>query len=399
MSVTVGSSLASQIGVVVVLADAFGVEGMGVYAFNFALASLFGLVSTFGFPVYLQRELSARIDRFDEIHNDALSLKVLIDVSLLALALIVPVIFTMDNVWLFDQLLLARILFAYSNFLLVEFRVLDDFKAESLLTVLGNLFYFFGVAAVAYGGGDLFLVGSVLLLVRLLVLLLVLRVWSKLCPGRLFAFGCRRLTATFRKNIPYSMDQGVSEFLVHSVAFIVGFVLGEFALGIYQAGMRIVSGVLTLAGIVMGTFVSKLTQLWVWDKQLYWKELRRASWLFHGVGICGFLILFFGGDLITHVLFGEAFIVLNDLWLGFALYLGIRYFAATPGLILLTAGFQNIRVAINTGSTVLIVCLLPFVLKWTELFGVITLLVVAMVFVTISYYAVIINLKINSADE
>lgn len=394
MSVTVGSSLASQIGITVVLAHVFGVEGIGEYGYHYAIASFFGLVSVFGFPVYLQRELSARPSEFERIHSDALSFKILLDGVLLLLALLVLVVFEIPNPALFCLLYVARILMAYNTFFLVEFRVVSAFKVESMLSVAGNLLYFVLALSIAFTTGSLIGVAFGLLVAQLIVLICVIICWRAKSGRRILTFTTEHLRQTFKRNFPYALDQGLTEFLGHITSFLIGLFLGTSALGIYQAGLRLANGVLTLASIVGGTFISKLSGYWSSNQSLFWRESNYAALILHGIGIGAFFGFLFGGEYLTVLLYTSEFELLNTLWPLFGLYVAAKYLTGVPGILLIAVGQQKRRVWINIGTCLTTVLFFYFAVDQLGLAGVLLLLLVSQI-LTIFIYTFIAG-KINA---
>jgi len=385
MSVTVGSSLASQIGIVVVLAHAFGVKGMGEYGYHYAIASFFGLVSVFGFPIYLQRELSARPSEFERIHSDALSFKLLLDGVLLLLALLLPVVFELPNLTLFYLLYAARITMAYNMFFLVEFRVISAFKIESILTVAGNSLYFLLALLTAYLTSNLVFVAASLLLAQLIVLIIVIARWRRSWNSPLLQFSLCRGYQTFRTNLPYALDQGLAEFLGHMIAFLIGFSLGESALGIFQAGQRIANGVLSFASIVMGAFISSLSGLWASNRILFRDESDRVSVIFGLMGLFSLCLFSYCGSFITEILYTSEFSQLNELWPLFGGYVAVRFLASVPGILLTAAGMQKIRVVVNVASVVLILCFFNSIAGALGLVGVLLVLACSQLLILLSY--------------
>lgn len=397
MSVSVGSTMAAQIGVVVVLAQFFGVQGMGEYAFHYAMASFFGLVSVFGFPIYLQRELAACPKEFDRIHSDALSFKLLLDCALLLVALLLPFVFEVPQVWLFYLFVLVRIVMAYNTFFLVEFRVMSAFRTESLLTAAGNLLYFILALLIAYTNRSLIGVAIGLLVAQLLVFFYVIRVWRAKSSKKFLTFTTRNLRQTFKRNLPYALDQGLAEFLGQITSFLIGLFLGTAALGIYQAGLRIANGILALASIVMGAFISKLSEYWSSNRVLFKYESRRAAYLFHVVGICAFLLFWLCGPFITLFLYPPEFEALNELWPLFGLYVASRYFAAAPGLVLVAAGFQRIRVQVNFLAALVILLGARGAIGGFALPGLLWLLIGSCLLTATLYYLTIFRCSVTNA--
>jgi len=398
MTITVASPMLAQIGVVVILAHFFGVEGMGLYAYHYAIASFFGLVSVFGFPVYLQRELAARPDDFDAIHSDALSFKLLLDGLLLIIALLLPFILEIPKIELFYIFVFVRFTMAYNSFFLVEFRVMEAFQTESRLAACGNFSYFIFALLAGLLTRSLEGVALGLLFAQLLVLVCVLTIWRAKSGRKLLAFTTSNLKQTFRKNLPYALDQGLAEFLGHITSFLIGLNMGAAALGIYQAGLRITNGVLSLASIVGGAFIAKMSEYWSSDRDLFRREAKRARLIFHIIGISAFLIFWVAGAYITTILYTVEFNSLNALWPLFGLYVASRYFASVPGLVLVAAGFQKVRVKVNIFSAILVLSGFKLSLSCYGLSGLLGLLCISGLFTAICYYYVIYRYSVLKGD-
>ena len=220
----------------------------------------------------------------------------------------------------------------------------------------------------------------------MIVLFCVITTWRAKSGRCLLTFSTRNIRQTFRKNLPYALDQGLAEFLGQITSFLIGLFLGNAMLGVYQAGLRIANGVLTFASIVMGAFISKLSEYWNSDRLLFRRESNRAALIFHSIAIGAFLFFWLGGPYLTEWLYTSEFNYLNELWPLFGLYVASRYMAAVPGLVLLASGYQRIRVRVNFGVTIILLLGFKMSLDLAGLTGLLWLLIFGGVMTMTVYY-------------
>jgi len=373
MVLTNGSTLLANIGIFIAIAHIFGVEKCGSYAYHFSLASLLGLVSTFGFPIYLQRELAADRKNFAIIHSAALSLKIYIDLLLSSCALALPICLPIPDPLLFYTFFASRVLLAYSTFLCCEFRIIPAFHIESYLTAFGNSFNFICAVVAAYATHNLRYVAFGILASQSVTLLLIILVWRWKWRKPILQFSNKGLWDTLKNNFPYAIDQGLSEFIGQLISTLIGGILGNAALGLFQAGLRVANGLMNFATIVFATFISRLSSLWKTDRVRFASESNYAALAMQCLGIASGVILICCGPLLTELLYPPDFLPLNKLWPLFGLFVTSRFSAAAKGLLLTAAGFQKQRVIANAAILLVSIATFKPIAAHFNLFGVVTL--------------------------
>jgi O-antigen/teichoic acid export membrane protein len=181
---------------------------------------------------------------------------------------------------------------------------------------------------------------------RILFLGLTLRTYVRIAPpghppqGRRLATGWQRL----QDGLPFAAEAGLTNFQAQADTLIVHHFLGAGAVGVYQAGLRLMQGANTFAQVLGHVYLPSMAA-----KAADGHELKRLTkrlflqMLLLGTG--ALLVFGLGAARITHTLYGSKFQQLSALLPWFGVLLFIRYIAASHGVTLSAVGLQSTRVA------------------------------------------------------
>jgi O-antigen/teichoic acid export membrane protein len=134
---------------------------------------------------------------------------------------------------------------------------------------------------------------------------------------------------------------------------VLNFYLGPAAVGLYQAGMRLVLGGAQAANVLSNVFIPRISGVIHNATQLQ-HEGQRLQTAFITVGALFGLILAIGAEPIVYVLFGEKFKALIGVLPWFGLLFFVRFVASAFGIMLTSAGRQRFRAKINAAQWVII---------------------------------------------
>jgi O-antigen/teichoic acid export membrane protein len=117
--------------------------------------------------------------------------------------------------------------------------------------------------------------------------------------------------------------------------------LGVRAVGLYQAGMKLVQGVSRLAPILALYLLPRLTRV---VKAGGLQQAVLTLGVFGGIGALSGGVLALAAEPLTHVLFGAGFAELSHLLPWFGLLLALRFLETGAGLVLVAADLQSRKV-------------------------------------------------------
>ena len=372
MALSTALRLLTGVVVFIVMARMWGPERFGTFMYWFTATSLSGLIVDYGFGQQLMREIGHDKTQTRRLLSGVFSAKYLLTagmVSLFGLVSLSPWGQT-QPLALFWVLLLACVASSFADTLNAAFRGLGQYHEETVIAawvnflhfglVLGLLVLDYGVVAVATG----------FLISRILFLLLALRAYKRLVPvddsvsEPPLTVGIRNLKAGF----PFAAEAAFTNFQSQADTLIVHHFLGASAVGIYQAGLRLMQGANTFAQVLSNVYLPAMASK-VGDKNNLKILANRLFWQMLLLGTVSMLVFGFGAKIITHALYGTRYDELIQLMPWFGVLLLLRYVAASHGVTLSAVGLQSTRVAAIFFALVTLFTATYFLIPKFELLG------------------------------
>lgn len=331
----------------VILARYLGPAPFGVIATAITYTSFAALVADFGFAVSALRRAGAAPERAAAFVSEALLAKALLTVAITVVgATVLWLVIPTNDRAVFVLTHVGAVAFSFAELMLVIPRAIRRYDIEArvvvisstgMLILLGTLValtHDVTTAAAAFAGG------------RVLYLLLVygaLRRW--LPPWRNVVRGWAVMACTLRRSASYAADSILTTFSGQADILLFAAVLSAHDIGIYQAGARLVQGIMPFATVMASIYLPPLaTALTKQDGAAFRRNASRLNLEFAGLALTclvGFILL---GPLVTRLLYGAAYQPLVSLWSGFALYAALRFMAAGFGIQLAARGQIVIRI-------------------------------------------------------
>ncbi len=328
--------------VFVILARLLGPAPFGRFAYWLAIATILAIPVNYGFNSMVLRSFGAERQRAPEVMGDVLMAKMLLAGLVVLLAGIgLPWVPAGDRA-LFVALLVAQICESFSEYYTLGFRVKGHFSREtvtasmvsvwhiSLMTGIGFWFKNADAAALAFAASRAS--GVVLTRYRALTSF-----------GAIPRSSVTRAFASMKVAWAYAAELGLFTVYSQIDSLMINSMLGPAAVGLYQAGMKLVQGACRIAPVLAQVLLPELARSHANDHDVRKQALKTIA-IFAGIGLGGGLIMTVGAKPLTAMLFGKAFADLAPLLPWFGLMLFIKFTETGVGLILVAHGLQSTKV-------------------------------------------------------
>lgn len=346
-----GVRLLASLVLFVVLAHAWGPAVFGVFMYPYAVAAVLVRIADYGFTLQVARDVGRSPERAHEIVGRALGAKLVLLVPTLATSAVVAARLPEGHAYLpLLALLVADALVgSFALFLNIPLRALGRFDREATVATTANLAYFGAtIAAVAAGAGPV-AVAAVFLLSRLAFLALAWRGYAQVTGGRPRVILDRAsLAGTLRTGFPFAVHTIVGTLNLQSDTLMIQHFMGAPAVGLYQAGMRILFGALLVGDALHNVFFASLARA-AHDPRELGRQATRMTRHLVALGVLCFACLLGGGRLLVALLFARQFAALGDLVPLFGLLVLVRYSGLAYGAVLTLAERQGVRVLAACG--------------------------------------------------
>ncbi len=350
--------------VLVLVARQLGPHDFGQFSYALALATLASMPVNFGMASHVLREFGARPEARHPLLCDALSAKLLMLGATLTVSLAAAALWLDPRLWLLaGALLLAQLAESFSEFYILAFRAAGRLQDEAAsATVVTTVHLVLVGAAAGLLDGRPELVGLAFMASRLAGLAWMRRqahlVHRPIAPaGR--AAGLRAL----RQSLAYACEFGLTTLSSQVDVLIIERLLGAHALGLYQAGMKLVQGLARLAPILALYGLPMVTRQLGPAAVDDGRRRARVAWL--TIAVFGLIGALLGGLLaalaepIARIGFGGAYLELGALLPALGLLLALRFLETGSGVVLVASGLQGRKTWLVAGQLALLLGLGP----------------------------------------
>jgi O-antigen/teichoic acid export membrane protein len=391
MMLTTGVKLMSGIVVFVILARVLGPYNFGLISYSFALVTLFVLIIDFGYSQKLLRDAAANPRRIYDFLDDALNAKLILTVITLCLCALYFGFFPLDitHQKVFTALFFASVLGSFAELFCIPLRAIGKFNIETNVTTLASVFHFVLIIILLYIKQDVFLIAIGFLVSRLCYLILAILSFRKYIGNLNYRCSLSNVTVSLKQGFPYAIDTMLTNFFYQIDSVIVNHNLGTIAVGNYQAVTKWLQGVMQMAPVLANVYLPVLSESQN-DKTKNNDLAKKLNAKMLGIGVLGWATFNYGGTTLTHYIYGDQYLEINQLWPYVALLVWVRYMTGAQGVLLMTYGLQNIRVYIQAFAIIIFLSLSPILMKIYGLSGVIMSLIAAILTIFICFVSVLI---------
>lgn len=344
-----GLRLGAGLVVFVIIARWLGPAPFGEFAYWLAIATLLTVPVNFGFSTLILRSFGSHPGRARETLSEVLTTKLVLGVAVLLVGLVVLTLMDSQNArGLFFMLLVAQLFESFAEFYGLGFRVQGHFAQESATATIVASIQLAMMSAAAFFLRDLSAVALAFMLSRLIGLIFT-RYRSQVLTGAIGLDALRKVPQTLKRAWAYALELGLMTAYGQIDTLIIHHTLGAHAVGLYQAGMKLVQGTSRLAPILAQVLLPTLAQ-----KAGIPNEFRQMSarvlGVFGAAGLTCLLVLVVFADGLTAALFGAQYASLTSLLPWFGLLLCTRFLETGAGLVIVACGLQNRKVWFVAGQ-------------------------------------------------
>ncbi len=356
--------LAVSTGTFMIIARALGPVDFGLVTTIFAYSSIAFLLTDYGFGVQSLRDVGAAQHRAGEIIESCLRGKTFLItvVSVLVMSIVSFLPISGQAKWAALGLFVATNLTSFGDLVLIAFRGLGAYRREANLVIWTSLLHAALIAVASrFGIGAL---SAAFLVSRLIYAHAALRAVSGVVPVKgIFRWRWAEISARLRSSGGLAIDTSLTIFSTQIDVILVGNLLGLQAVGLYQAGARLVQIAPTLSMVLASVHIPALARSRAAGDGTHRVHEFRIFVDYIGVAVLmtfGFVVL---APLVVTPLLGPAYRSVDQLWTGFGVYVAIHMAASAFGACLIVENAIRLRivgVAVALATTIaLFVVVLP----------------------------------------
>lgn len=335
-----------------VMARMLGPEPFGVVMFWLSVATLVTLVANYGFTPYVLREIGVNPETAEVVMSEVLSAKVLVAVALVVATVCAAPFVATKTRWIFVLLMFTQLVDSTTDFLNVGYRATNRFGVETRVATVASVIQLFIVAGLVWWLRNATIAAAALFVSRLSVLFMTwssqARYFSNLRPAPV-----SRAVFRLRHAVSYAMDFGLQSLFGQVDSVVLNHFLGPIAVGLHQAGMRLFLGGAQSANVLANVFIPRVAASVECPEGMQ-REGQRLQTAFIASGAIFGLLLAIASEQIVRILFGQQFMALSSLLPWFGILFFVRFFAASSGVLLTSAGRQGLRAKANVFHWLLI---------------------------------------------
>lgn len=382
MALSTALRLLTGVVIFIVMARFWGPEKFGAFMYLFTVTSLIGLIVDYGFGQQLMRDIGHDRSKTRDLISGVFTAKLILTTGVVlffAIASLSPWAQSQPLV-VFWILFATCIIASFAETYCCVFRGLGQYQEETVIAAWVNFLHFGLVLALLLQGYGITSIALVFLISRILFLFMSWRTYERIAPKVQqekewsFAKGLKNL----RGGFPFAAEAGFTNFQSQADTLIVHHFLGPTAVGVYQAGLRLMQGANTFAQVLSNVYLPPMASKV--NDALGLKHLSSRLFLqMLLLGVASLAVFGFGATLITHTLYGEKFKQLTDLMPWFGVLLLLRYIAASHGVTLSAVGLQSTRVAAITSALIALFLSAYFLLPRFELLGMLYASIIAII--------------------
>ena len=365
------------------LARILKVEDFGVFTYSFVFSNILVLIVEYGYNLKVSKDTAKNPENISDITFKAARLKGF---------LILPLLIVLGALWSFGFieietfyiifiLTISAVFNSFANHFLIPYRSVNRFNIETIYVFTNNLAILISVTLVAYLYNNLLLVAITFVSIKFLFMITTFLRFKK-------DFGFTITKLDIKKELadafPYAVHIAVGAMYLNVDTIILKEYVGDYNIGIYQAGMRALGAATIGLGIINSVLVPKFSSLSN-DKQ---KLISIASIYNKYIILFGLLVAVFinvfAEDLIN-IVFSEKFSDLIQYVFLFSIVIFMRYFGSIYGAILTISDNQKVRTIGVTITLILIIIMDLFLIPIYGIYGALYSLIIAHVVLNTIY--------------
>ena len=378
MAMTIAIKIITNLINIVLIARSLGVEDFGLFTYYFTLSLLSMIILNYGYPISLPKYIASSPNDAKKLFEESLALKLFIFILLFAITTIHAII---SHQYILLLLFLSLSLFSFTMHFNLLNRGMGNFSLETKNTLSGNIIFVILVLIVYFYSPSVSNYALAYLVSRLIMFIIVIIQIKKIMPNiKLLFLKKTQYFHLLKQNIAYTIDTiATSAFGIIDV-LLVKFLFGTYSVGLYQAGMKFVSGTLPLIQVISNVFIPRISKD---GGDKYEQTLLMISIFTATIVSITFYLVF---DYAVLYLLGESYtslLAMSSLltWIVF-----LKFSSAGFGILVTTRNLQKERTKINIIALILFIALSFLLSNSLELNAILYSYLVSIVYVLISYF-------------
>lgn len=371
MGCTTAAKMLSGIVVFIVMARLLGPYNFGIVAYSFTLASVFVLITDYGYSQQLLKDVSTEPKETSKLVGRAIVSKLFLTSITLFLSLIYSYITSMDQSLklVFFLLLISCFFVSFSEVLNVPLRGLGMYRIETNIATVGSVLHFIILISITFWKQDIIWIGYAFVISRALFFLMSLRKYYEHIGFLTFSVNSNEIWRSVKNGFPYAVDSMFTNLFYQIDTFIIKIYMGVESVGLYQAATKWLQGGMQFAPVLANVYLPALSAN-VINKEVNSTYAKNLNKQMIAIGFAGWVFFTFFGVYVNTFFYGIKYNSLNDIWPYVGLLMFVRYVAGSQGVLLVAQGRQKIRVAGQLLSFILFCAISPFLVSEKGLPGV-----------------------------
>ncbi|AEX20702.1 oligosaccharide flippase family protein [Vibrio sp. EJY3] len=351
---------------VFVFARTLGPEGYGQIVVATTISSICIVLIDCGYQTFIVKEVSGDEAGIPNSYSNAIQVK-----ALLA-PLYIIVVFCVNYAFFENQnpnelifIAISVYLLSMGDFFNIAFRVVDMYSLEAKNILIGAILNLIVVGSTCLFFKSIYQVSLSMMIARLMYLYVCYNQFYNRFGTINISFSINNVVHQIKRVKLYALDQANVVFRSNVDVLIIGALLGNHNVGLYQAGMTLGKSFEKLAIIVANIFLVELSK----PKNFFFQNCKKLISIQALIGGLIFFIFLILDEFIVLLLYGESFYELISLMWLFGLFIFLRFMASSFGVILTALNKQKIRVIIGIGSTLLSIPLMLVLVSDFAVYG------------------------------
>jgi O-antigen/teichoic acid export membrane protein len=339
------------------IARYLGPKNYGIVSYVVAFVGLFGFISTLGVDGILNRELVSHPEKRDELMGTAFRLKLFGGGLAFIVAVVCAFMFSGADVFIraliimFSLSLFLQAPFVISIFFYSNVKAKENIKSQILAAIISSILK---IILILSGAGVIWLlfIYTADSLWQVIFLLRSYRAQGlKISAWR---FNTDLAKNLWRNSWPLMLSSAAAFIYLRIDQVMVGKIMGEEAVGIYAAGVKITEIFYFLPGIICGSLFPAIINARNTNKELYYRRLNFFYFLLGGLGLIIAIPIAFLAKPIISIIFGAEYLA--------AIPVLQIYVWSSVGLFLASAAGQQL-VAENRSKMIFIISFFAMIIN------------------------------------
>ncbi|MGF6223084.1 oligosaccharide flippase family protein [Pseudomonas sp. YL-218 TE3947] len=386
MGFTVFVRLLTNVALFVFMARYWNVSEFGEFIYIYTAATIACLVVDFGFTQSILRDIGVNKNQERQILADVIKAKLVLSFILLLVSALTVIYLKlhMYQVVLFFIVLVSCVMTSFSESMNAVYRGINKYHYETAITLISNCVYFSVLMIILIMGGGTKSVALGMLFCKAVQLALSCTIYKFIDCQQKIRGSLKNTISDIRKNTAFGIDAFLTNLVTSIDTLIVGYLLGHNAVGIYQAGMRLLQGANTGAQVLSNVYLPSLSRHNADDDKLK-ALIVRLYFKMQLLGGLGAVLFIYGSAPMTSMIYGEKYVELVSLLPLIGVLLMQRYLAAAHGIVLSSLGHQSHRAFYNVLSMLIFLALSVLVAPYLGIKGIVISLLVSILVLHMLY--------------